>query len=55
LSYAGVETKGLLDSYQELTETDIQRARDYEVMIIADDELLTLKKRIRAWVRNFVQ
>jgi len=52
MTYAGLETKGLLVSYQDLSETDKQRASDYEIMIVADDELVNLKKRIWAWVNG---
>lgn len=45
----GLNTRGMLISYQPLSERDIQRARDMKITTVVGEEILRLRERVIAW------
>ncbi len=41
----------MLASYQKFSNTDRKRANDYGIKIVADNELVTLKNKIKSWIK----
>lgn len=49
-SLGGLNTRGMIVSYQELTKWDRQRAKDLRINIIEAGQLRNLQRHIREWV-----